>query len=43
MPAVAVIVTTLLQALPERQGLQPDNRRVPGDVVRAPHEAMVQH
>ncbi len=41
MPTVAVIVATPLSVCLERQGLRPDNRRVPGDVVRAQHQAMV--
>ncbi|MFJ9931360.1 AAA family ATPase [Streptomyces misionensis] len=41
MPTVAVIVATPLSVCLERQGPRPDNRRVPGDVVRAQHQAMV--
>lgn len=41
MPTVAVIVATSLNLCLERQGSRPDNRRVPEDVVRAQHQAMV--
>ncbi|MFF8919138.1 AAA family ATPase [Streptomyces sp. NPDC015032] len=41
MPTVAVIVATPLPACLERQGPRPVNRRVPEDVVRAQHQAMV--
>lgn len=41
MPTVAVVVATPLPVCLERQGPRPDNRRVPEDVVRAQHQAMV--
>lgn len=41
MPTVAVVVATPLSVCLERQGPRPDNRRVPEDVVRAQHQAMV--
>ncbi|MGW2777274.1 AAA family ATPase [Streptomyces olivaceoviridis] len=41
MPTVAVIIATPLDVCLERQGPRPDNRRVPEDVVRAQHQAMV--
>ncbi|MER8226038.1 ATP-binding protein [Streptomyces sp. NPDC094143] len=41
MPTVAVIVATPLPVCLERQRPRPDNRRVPDDVVRAQHQAMV--
>lgn len=41
MPTVAVIVATSLDLCLERQGPRPANRRVPEDVVRAQHQAMV--
>jgi predicted kinase len=41
MPTVAVIVATPLPLCLERQGPRPANRRVPEDVVRAQHQAMV--
>lgn len=41
MPAVAVVVATPLEVCLERQGPRPDNRRVPEDVVRAQHQAML--
>ncbi|MFJ5212766.1 AAA family ATPase [Streptomyces nigra] len=41
MPTVAVIVATPLPVCLERQSPRPDNRRVPEDVVRAQHQAMV--
>ncbi|WP_432040966.1 AAA family ATPase [Streptomyces chartreusis] len=41
MPTVAVVVATPLPVCLERQGPRQDNRRVPEDVVRAQHQAMV--
>ncbi|MGV9419976.1 AAA family ATPase [Streptomyces sp. NPDC003674] len=41
MPTTAVIVATPLPVCLERQGPRPDNRRVPEDVVRSQHQAMV--
>ncbi|MFE7918123.1 AAA family ATPase [Streptomyces sp. NPDC057398] len=41
MPTVAVVVATPLPVCLERQGPRPDNRRVPEDVVRSQHQAMV--
>ncbi|WP_445282641.1 AAA family ATPase [Streptomyces sp. DSM 118148] len=41
MPTVAVVVATPLPVCLERQGSRPDNRRVPEDVVRSQHQAMV--
>ncbi|MFJ3213817.1 AAA family ATPase [Streptomyces flaveolus] len=41
MPTIAVIVATPLDLCLKRQGSRPDNRRVPEDVVRAQHQAMV--
>ncbi|EST18027.1 ATP-binding protein [Streptomyces roseochromogenus] len=41
MPTVAIIVATPLAVCLERQGPRPDNRRVPEDVVRAQHQAML--
>ncbi|MGW3954078.1 AAA family ATPase [Streptomyces sp. NPDC004752] len=41
MPTVAVVVATSVSLCLERQGPRPDNRRVPEDVVRAQHQAMV--
>ncbi|MFF4021029.1 AAA family ATPase [Streptomyces sp. NPDC001843] len=41
MPTVAVVVATRLSVCLERQSPRPDNRRVPEDVVRAQHQAMV--
>ncbi|MFI1312804.1 AAA family ATPase [Streptomyces albidoflavus] len=41
MPAVAVIFATPLPVCLERQRPRPDNRRVPEDVVRSQHQAMV--
>jgi predicted kinase len=41
MPAVAVIVPTPLGVCLERQHQRPANRRVPEDVVRAQHKAML--
>ncbi|MDV9188191.1 ATP-binding protein [Streptomyces sp. SR27] len=41
MPTVAVVVATPLDLCLERQGPRPDNRRVPEDVVRSQHQAMV--
>ncbi|MFJ3658294.1 AAA family ATPase [Streptomyces nigra] len=41
MPTVAVVVATPLPVCLERQGPRPENRRVPEDVVRAQHRAMV--
>ncbi|WP_438828821.1 AAA family ATPase [Streptomyces klenkii] len=41
MPTVAVVVATPLPVCLERQGPRPDNRRVPEDVVRSQHRAMV--
>jgi hypothetical protein len=41
MPTVAVVVATPLDVCLERQGTRPANRRVPDDVVRAQHQAMV--
>ncbi|MFC8834875.1 AAA family ATPase [Streptomyces griseoincarnatus] len=41
MPTVAVVVATPLPVCLERQGPRSDNRRVPEDVVRAQHQAMV--
>ncbi|MEV8297823.1 ATP-binding protein [Streptomyces rochei] len=41
MPTVAVIVATPLPVCLERQGPRLANRRVPEDVVRAQHQAMV--
>jgi predicted kinase len=41
MPTVAVIVATPLPVCLERQGPRPAKRRVPEDVVRGQHEAMV--
>ncbi|RPK23566.1 hypothetical protein EES37_38065 [Streptomyces sp. ADI91-18] len=40
-PTVAVIVATPLDVCLQRQSPRPDNRRVPEDVVRAQHQAMV--
>ncbi|MEV8529612.1 ATP-binding protein [Streptomyces sp. NPDC052000] len=41
MPTAAVVVATPLELCLQRQGPRPDNRRVPEDVVRAQHQAMV--
>lgn len=41
MPTVAVIVATPLAVCLERRGPRPANRRVPEDVVRSQHRAMV--
>ncbi|MFE0580238.1 AAA family ATPase [Streptomyces sp. NPDC058874] len=41
MPTVAVVVATPLDLCLQRQGPRPANRRVPEDVVRAQHQAMV--
>jgi predicted kinase len=41
MPTVAVVVATPLDVCLERQGPRPDSRRVPEDVVRSQHQAMV--
>lgn len=41
MPTVAVVVATPLPLCLERQSPRPDNRRVPEDVVRSQHQAMV--
>ncbi|MEU2855549.1 ATP-binding protein [Streptomyces syringium] len=41
MPTVAVVVATPLDVCLERQGPRPDNRRVPEDIVRSQHQAMV--
>ncbi|MFE9679414.1 AAA family ATPase [Streptomyces sp. NPDC006259] len=41
MPTVAVVVATPLPVCLERQGPRPDNRRVPEDIVRSQHQAMV--
>ncbi|MGW1776248.1 AAA family ATPase [Streptomyces sp. NPDC002104] len=41
MPTVAVVVATPLPVCLERQGPRPDSRRVPEDVVRSQHQAMV--
>ncbi|MEV6594153.1 ATP-binding protein [Streptomyces acidicola] len=41
MPTVAVVVATSLPLCLERQGPRPANRRVPEDVVRSQHQAMV--
>lgn len=41
MPTVAVVVATPLDVCLQRQGPRPDNRRVPEDVVRSQHQAMV--
>ncbi|MFD5473348.1 AAA family ATPase [Streptomyces sp. NPDC127105] len=41
MPTVAVVVATSLPVCLERQSPRPDNRRVPEDVVRSQHQAMV--
>ncbi|MFF8431114.1 AAA family ATPase [Streptomyces sp. NPDC016566] len=41
MPTVAVVVAAPLPVCLERQGPRPDSRRVPEDVVRAQHQAMV--
>ncbi|MER5781272.1 ATP-binding protein [Streptomyces mobaraensis] len=41
MPTAAVIVATPLDVCLQRQSSRPDNRRVPEDVVRAQHQAMV--
>ncbi|MEW2577757.1 ATP-binding protein [Streptomyces syringium] len=41
MPTVAVILATPLDVCLERQGPRPDNRRVPEDIVRSQHQAVV--
>ncbi|WP_420082712.1 AAA family ATPase (plasmid) [Streptomyces sp. JL4002] len=41
MPTVAVVVATPLDVCLERQGPRTANRRVPADVVRSQHQAMV--
>ncbi|MEU8489301.1 ATP-binding protein [Streptomyces sp. NPDC048641] len=41
MPTVAVVVATPLDVCLQRQSPRPDSRRVPEDVVRAQHQAMV--
>ncbi|MEU6285025.1 ATP-binding protein [Streptomyces sp. NPDC047028] len=41
MPTAAVVVATPLPVCLERQGPRPANRRVPEDVVRSQHQAMV--
>ncbi|MEW2527556.1 ATP-binding protein [Streptomyces sp. NPDC047071] len=41
MPTAAVIVATPLKVCLQRQGPRPDNRRVPEDIVRVQHQAMV--
>ncbi|MBY8889091.1 ATP-binding protein [Streptomyces sp. PTM05] len=41
MPTVAVIVATPLPVCLERQGMRSANRRIPEDVVRSQHQAMV--
>ncbi|MCX0247977.1 ATP-binding protein [Streptomyces drozdowiczii] len=41
MPTVAVIVATPLTVCLQRQSLRPDSRRVPEDIVRSQHRAMV--
>ncbi|MFF0076800.1 hypothetical protein [Streptomyces sp. NPDC005494] len=40
MPAVAVVVSTPQSLCLQRQKPRTANRRVPGDVVRAQHQAM---
>jgi predicted kinase len=41
MPTVALLVSTTLSEALERNSLRPANRRVPDDVVRAQHTAMI--
>ena len=41
MPTVAVVVATPLEVCLQRQSPRPDSRRVPEDVVRSQHQAMV--